>query len=926
MTQKKTKLILTSLLLVLLSMMTMTSAAPSDSPSPIITRGVPVPGSGNYNDGLGTTTYRDSGNTTAVGWGSGVVTNPRAGGLVAHLDTLYLTDEIYSVELQGRKLYTTLYDPGSPISTVRVFNASDPTDLTLLGTRSSSSYLISGEVDGDIMTVGSSTGWLSIYNVSDPTNILSPIYTDTLTGDVTDIEFQGRHMYVASYQSSGYDLHIYDIEDPSNAFQTHGSGWSELLGLAVQGDILYCADGSYGLYLVNVSNAYGGAPTLDIYDTLGNATDVIVDGDYAYVADGTSGIDVIDCSDPTNIVKVDGYSLPGNAVDLELQGDTLIVACGWSGVRFLDVSDPTSIRYAGQLNTIYARDIDVQDGILAIAASKYLYTYRIGLLTNPAHYSTYSTYDALDVEVQGDIAYVAAGTDGLVVLDVSDRVNPVLLDRIQVPGTCYYTSVDVEGIHCYVTNDVATDEGVYVFDVSDPTNVVHIEYDSWSRGLDIFVHGDTAMFADAQYGYYQLNVSDPWNIPIHLYYDAVSIDNVSSVFAQGRFAYTAGHEISASGNRGVFIYDITDLTNIRVTDNVGLIDVEDVDVCGDFMAVADGQFGLYLYNITDPWDISYMDYINFGARCYGVKIYGNYILCAVEGSFRIVDATDPHDISTLYSYTTGSPRCLSIDCDGDFAYVACRDRLLVFRIFNSHADTWDTSTRYAQSIEVDTTVRTIENATLTYAIGVDFGSSGATVGWQLSADGGFNWESVVGGSPHTFTSQGNVLLWRATLSSSYNDRTPYISWVDIDYEYNDLPTAPVLTDPGTTDTDGAFTASWSVSTDASGSVASYQLQIDTSNTFSSPASHVETTTSHAFTGLTNDTYYLRVRALDDDGEYGDWSSTESITVAIPPTTTTPTTPPPPPPIPGFPVATIIIGISSALAMILVLRRRNLRKH
>jgi hypothetical protein len=549
--------------------------------------------------------------------------------------------------------------------------------------------------------------------------------------------------------------------------------------------------------------------------------------------------------------------------------------------------------------------------------------YSIGDLTSPALYSTYSTYDALDVEVQGDVAYIAAGADGLVVLDVSDRANPALLDQYD-PGTCKYTSVDVEGIHCYVTNDVSPDKGIHVFDVSDPEKVAHIEYDGWSRGLDIYAHGDVALFADATYGFYLLNISNPWNIPYLIDSNTTHPDNCSTVVAQGHYAYVGGHGIS--GTNGLFVYNLNDMSNIHFTDRVGSDDLEDVAVCGDYMAIANGQYGVYLKNITDPWDITHLDWYNLPGHTTGVEFFGNYILVAERGSgFYIMNASNPYDMTVHSSYTTGSPDCLSIDCDGDFAYVACRDKLMIFRVFNSVGDTWDTTTRYAQSLEVDTTDRTIENATLTYAIGVDPHTSGAIVSWQLSADGGFNWESVVGGSPHTFTNQGHKLLWRATLSSSYNDRVPYISWVDIDYDYNDLPSTPALTDPGTTDTDGDITVSWSACTD-DGGAPTYLLQMSDSSGFTTILdSWTPTTTSQAVTGLTNDTYYFRVRAVDDDGEYGAWSNTEDIVVAIPPTPTTPT-PTPTPPIPGFPLVAVIIGASSALATILVLRRRNPRKH
>ena len=57
-----------------------------------------------------------------------------------------------------------------------------------------------------------------------------------------------------------------------------------------------------------------------------------------------------------------------------------------------------------------------------------------------------------------------------------------------------------------------------------------------------------------------------------------------------------------------------------------------------------------------------------------------------------------------------------------------------------------------------------------------------------------------------------------------------------------------------------------------------------------------TTTSTTIYGLTNNTYYFRVQAVDNDNGASIWSNTENIVVAIPPPTTPPPPPPPPPPI------------------------------
>jgi len=229
----------------------------------------------------------------------------------------------------------------------------------------------------------------------------------------------------------------------------------------------------------------------------------------------------------------------------------------------------------------------------------------------------------------------------------------------------------------------------------------------------------------------------------------------------------------------------------------------------------------------------------------------------------------------------------------------------------------------AQSLEVDTTTHKIENATLTCNTWIPPGTS---ISWEMSADGGAHWESVTPGVKHTFTNPGSSLMWRATLTTAREYSAPHIYNITITYEYNDPPPAPVLDDPGDTDADGAFTVNWTASTDPDGTVVKYQLQMSTDSSFATISDEWNVTgTSHDITGLSDGTYYFRVRAIDNDGRPSSWSNMESITVSISTTTTTTTTITPPPPIPGFPALSIAIGATASIVLVLALRRKRAAK-
>jgi hypothetical protein len=341
----------------------------------------------------------------------------------------------------------------------------------------------------------------------------------------------------------------------------------------------------------------------------------------------------------------------------------------------------------------------------------------------------------------------------------------------------------------------------------------------------------------------------------------------------------------------------------------------DIFVDGDSAYIVDTAGGGFFehWNITDPYNPYYSDYVNsVSGPPLGVWGFGPYALTAnYTGGVAIWNTSDINDIRYLGGYADAT-NAIQLTVAGDYVYVANRTSLVVLRLFRSAAATYIPGPCQARSLEVDTTDRTIENATLTYA---GYVPPGTYINFEMSANGGTNWEPVTPGVEHSFTNTGNDLRWRVLPNTDFDDRSVHLYSVNIDYEYNDLPTAPVLTDPGTTDDDGVFPVSWSASTDDS-SIDHYVLQMSDSAAFTTILNTWNpTTTSVDVTVTASGTYHFRVRAIDDDGEAGPWSNDESIDATVPIL---------PPPIPGFPIEAIALGAILAVGLGLVSRRRKHR--
>jgi hypothetical protein len=106
---------------------------------------------------------------------------------------------------------------------------------------------------------------------------------------------------------------------------------------------------------------------------------------------------------------------------VQVEGDRLYVAAEHGGVTVLDISNPSQPMFLGQITTTFARKLTVSDDVVYLADD------RSGLLVidagDPAAMRVIARGEtgdrAFGVSVGGGYAYVAAGTAGLRIFDLS---------------------------------------------------------------------------------------------------------------------------------------------------------------------------------------------------------------------------------------------------------------------------------------------------------------------------------------------------------------------------------------------------------------------------------------------------------------------------------------------------------------------------
>jgi hypothetical protein len=217
----------------------------------------------------------------------------------------------------------------------------------------------------------------------------------------------GERCELARFEAEKIELDE-PIADDVELLSEFRGNWDEgrTSDLAVAGGVAYVARGPDGLRVLDVSAAEQGdvaelfhvaAPVGDDWNDV-----ALLDGGWALVASLRSGLLVYDVRELPPVLVADGVPAP-----VSRNGHNVFVAAGRAylartgsggGLDVIDVADPEHPRALG-------------------------------------HFALDGAFQAHDVYVEGDIAYVSSLEDGLVVLDVADAERPELVARARIPAS-----------------------------------------------------------------------------------------------------------------------------------------------------------------------------------------------------------------------------------------------------------------------------------------------------------------------------------------------------------------------------------------------------------------------------------------------------------------------------------------------------------
>ncbi|MCK5158154.1 MAG: hypothetical protein KAR08_03290, partial [Candidatus Heimdallarchaeota archaeon] len=483
-------------------------------------------------------------------------------------------------------------------------------------------------INESLIVLGKGSHGLEIIDCSNFSNIIS-VYTYTQTDQITSLAFKDSILY-ATDKVDG--LHIFDLSDLNDVqYITNMSSAGSAYSIRILDQYAYIASSSAGIKIfdlidpinpIEVGNFIDGSSFLELE----------IEDNFVYTIDDLDTLKILNVSDISNPVKL-GEFIGSHYDDLVVLNDIAFVSASAWGFSIMNCTNPNTIVEMVK-NDSRIRDIFVDSNYIYLTTS----TRGVELLSIDSLPSVQPEFrfgygDIKEILIENNIAYLANGIGGVVIVNISDSQAPEKLGVFNEGGKTYglYYNNDL----LYVANDGL---GLQILDVKKPTHPTKLGafYDG-GNARSVAVRGNRAYLADSSDGFEIINITNlesPFEIvqgeDVPFINESFTKIEIMDDYAylldknEGVFIFSIGEEIDDT--TGEFLGDYSApvsrdfaVKNDRVyMSSFGSISIIDVSIPENPLLVSDHEgyyenqfleedvlfatysFDIYLFNITNP--------------------------------------------------------------------------------------------------------------------------------------------------------------------------------------------------------------------------------------------------------------------------------------------------------------------------------------
>lgn len=261
------------------------------------------------------------------------------------------------------------------------------------------------------------------------------------------------------------------------------------------------------------------------------------------------------------------------------------------------------------------------------------------------------------IKVRGNIAYVANGNNGLIVVDVSNPTVPLIIGTEDTPG--YAEEIEIVGQAAFVADSHGY---LQVIDISDPTNPVSVGSVNTPGNAHAVAAMNNNLYVvsdNIETNTCTLQVFSLGNSSIPSFAGALSYaGEARDIMVVGTTAYVTGNY-----SYGLKIIDVSDPTGPGIigTADWDYTSANKLTIQDDMAFVADASGGLKIVDISDPVSPKLKNTVDIG-NAVDVVLEGNIAYIADgNGSLQIIKIQFPLNPKLIGSVaTSGIPRGVTL--------------------------------------------------------------------------------------------------------------------------------------------------------------------------------------------------------------------------------------------------------------------------
>jgi hypothetical protein len=251
-----------------------------------------------------------------------------------------------------------------------------------------------------------------------------------LTRDASNVaEFPFRMVENLAFVANKDEFRILDFRNPGNPLEV-GKMDSPLkvCGIAISGDSTYLIGERAGVAIIDSSN-HKDLKQAGFYQSFSAGCNIQSQDKNIYIS-VHNGLEIVDASDPFQPFVNSLYLSPVEIDDVAVEGDYAYVVSATSKFHIVNIKDRFYPDLVGYLDGEVDQPVVIRDNMAYLGGSGLtLLIADIAEKDNPEEKGRYTPPSGTPIKAQsillsGNYAYLAAGPDGLLVMDIRDPAKP----------------------------------------------------------------------------------------------------------------------------------------------------------------------------------------------------------------------------------------------------------------------------------------------------------------------------------------------------------------------------------------------------------------------------------------------------------------------------------------------------------------------